>query len=59
MNGEGRQVMKTEPSGEFEKFRDFVRKVVSVPKKEIDKIKEQENKEKKTAPKRRPAKAKA
>jgi hypothetical protein len=51
--------MTGKPSGEFEKFRDFVRKVVSVPKKEIDKIKEQEAKEKKAAPKRQPTKAKA
>jgi hypothetical protein len=47
------------PSEEFTKFKDFVRKVVSVPKEEIDKIKEQEKKEKKAAPKRQPTKAKA
>jgi|NGEPerStandDraft_6_1074524.scaffolds.fasta_scaffold614713_1 hypothetical protein len=42
------------PSSEFEKFKDFVRKVVTVPKTEVDKIKEQERREKKTASKKQP-----
>ncbi|WP_433966540.1 hypothetical protein [Tunturiibacter gelidiferens] len=46
------------PSSEFNKFKEFVRKVVSVPKSEIDSIKEEELKEKKKAPKKRPAKSK-
>jgi hypothetical protein len=50
--------MTTKPCGEFEKFQDFVRKIVSVPKTGIDKIKEQEQREKRTAPKKRPTKAK-
>jgi hypothetical protein len=50
--------MTDKPSLEFEKFKDFVRKVVTVPKTEIDKIKEQERREKKTASKKRPTKEK-
>lgn len=47
------------PSPEFTKFKEFVRKVVSVPKAEIDKIKEQEQSEKKTVPKKQTTKPKA
>jgi hypothetical protein len=38
-------------SKEFTTFKDFVRKIVSVPKSEIDTIKEEESKKKKKAPK--------
>jgi hypothetical protein len=52
---------KHEPSEEFSNFKDFVRKIVSVPKSEIDAIKEDEEKEKKRkkAPKKQPTKPKA
>ena len=47
------------PSLEFDKFKEFVRKIVSVPKSEIDAIKEEEQKEKKKkTPKKQPTKAK-
>lgn len=46
-------------SKEFNTFRDFVRKIVSVPKTEIDKIKEDEQKQKKTQAKKQPTKPKA
>ena len=48
------------PSEEFSRFKDFVRKIVSVPKSEIDKIKEEEQKEKskKQASKKQPTKVK-
>jgi hypothetical protein len=46
------------PSEEFEKFQDFVRKIVSVPKTEIDKVKEQERRGKKAPSKKRSTKAK-
>jgi hypothetical protein len=45
-------------TSEFKNFKEFVRKIVSVPKSEIDAIKEEEQKEKKKAPKKRPSKAK-
>jgi hypothetical protein len=48
-----------EPSEEFTKFKDFVRKIVSVPKSEIEAMKEQEKQDKKSAPKKRPSKVKA
>lgn len=51
--------MKPKPLEEFDKFKDFVRKVVSVPKSEIDAIKEQEKQDKKTHVKRLPTKPKA
>ncbi len=50
--------MKPNQSQEFNTFKDFVRKIVSVPKAEIDTIKEQEQEEKKSAPKKQPAKVK-
>lgn len=51
--------MTSKPSSEFSKFKDFARKIVSVPKSEIDEIKEQEKQAKKTAPKKRASKMKA
>jgi hypothetical protein len=45
-------------TSEFNTFKEFVRKIVSVPKAEIDKIKEDEQKQKKTAPKKQPTKVK-
>jgi hypothetical protein len=51
--------MKPKQSPEFAKFKDFVRKVVSVPKSEIDAIKEQEKQDKKSAPKKQPGKVKS
>jgi hypothetical protein len=50
--------MKSNPSSEFNNFKEFVRKVVSVPKSEIDAIKEEELKEKKKSPKKQTTKAK-
>lgn len=52
--------MTTKPSSEFNNFKEFVRKVVSVPKSEIDAIKEEEQKEKKRkkTPKKQPTKGK-
>ena len=43
---------------EFNNFKDFVRKIVSVPKSEIDKIKDEEQEQKKKAPKKQPTKVK-
>jgi len=44
----------------FNKFKEFVRKIVSVPKSEIDAIKEEEQKEKKKkVRKKKPTKPKA
>ena len=45
-------------SKEFNKFKNFVRKIVSVPKSEIDAIKEEELKEKKKTPTKQPTKVK-
>jgi len=52
--------MKDKPSKDFDKFKEFVRKIVSVPKAEIDAIKEDEQKEKKNkkASKKQPTKPK-
>ena len=50
--------MTGKPATDFEKFKDFVRKVVSVPKAEIDMIKERERKEKKAKLKKQLTKAK-
>jgi hypothetical protein len=49
---------KHEPSEEFNNFKDFVRKIVSVPKSEIDAIKEEEEKEKKKKAKKKSVKVK-
>jgi hypothetical protein len=49
---------KEKPSEEFSNFKEFVRKIVSVPKSEIDAIKEEELKEKKKIPKKQPTKVK-
>jgi hypothetical protein len=50
--------MINKPSGDFDKFKEFVRKIVSVPKSEIDAIKEEEEKKKK-ASKKKPTKPKS
>jgi hypothetical protein len=50
--------MKNNLSPEFTKFKDFVRKVVSVPKSEIDVIKEEEQQEKKKKSPKQPTKTK-
>ena len=51
--------MKDKPSEEFGNFKEFVRKIVSVPKSEIDAIKEEEQKQKKKkAHKKQPTKPK-
>jgi hypothetical protein len=52
--------MKDKHSEEFNKFKEFVRKIVTVPKSEIDAIKEEELREKKKkTPKKQPTKPKA
>ncbi len=45
-------------TGDWSNFKEFVRKVVTVPKEEIDKIKAEEEAERKTAPKRHSTKIK-
>lgn len=42
------------PSLDFDKFTEFVRKVVSVPREEIDAIKEEERKDKKQKGEKQP-----
>lgn len=52
--------MNDRPSENFNNFKEFVRKIVSVPKTEIDAIKEEEQKEKnKKSPKKQPTKPKS
>jgi len=46
------------PNTEFNAFKEFVRKIVSVPKEEIDKIKEREQTNEKSAPEKQPVKSK-
>jgi hypothetical protein len=46
------------PSEEFNNFKEFVRKIVSVPKSEIEAIKEGEQKEKKKTAKKKTVKEK-
>jgi hypothetical protein len=48
----------TKHINEFSNFKEFVRKIVSVPKSEIDVIKAEEKAQKKSAPKKRPTKVK-
>ena len=52
--------MTTKTPSEFNNFKEFVRKIVSVPKSEIDTIKEEEQKEKskKRVSKKQPTKMK-
>jgi hypothetical protein len=42
--------MSDNPSPEFNKFKDFIRRLVSVSKAEIDAIKQDDQKQKKTVP---------